>query len=295
MGPALRRAFLRHVRVRDLGAQFRPRRAGARPARHQAALLHRAPRTLAVCFNLAGVACGRWRRHQHRSGGAAPLHEPARRRAGAADHPQGREKAAGGDDLHHRARRPSPRGDLLAARGRPASARSRPDRSGLAGSDPLHLRPCGRAAARRRRSGRRAAVGRARQLDHRRFARRTGPERFTDLLRRVRDRRRGQGRRILLFRSDRAALCHPARTHCRRHLAGHRRAAGHHRGNVRADDEPRRRRLLSAVAAGRQAREGRAKRPGRRRDFRRLSLVSGADAVQRSGRRLRAGLFRPRP
>ena len=54
----------------------------------------------------------------------------------------------------------------------PRSRRSRHDGSGLAGRDPVHLRPGGRAAARRRRSGRRAAVGRARQLDHRRFARR---------------------------------------------------------------------------------------------------------------------------
>ena len=133
---------------------------------------------------------------------------------------KGREKAAGGDDLHHRARRPPPRGNLLAARGRPARARSRHDRSGLAGSDPVQLRPCGRAAARRRRSGRGVAVGRARQLDHRRFARRSGPERFTHVLRRFRDRRRGQRRRVSLFRSDRAALRHPARAHCRRTLRG---------------------------------------------------------------------------
>ena len=190
MGPALRRALLRHVRVRDLGAQFRPRRAGARPARHQAALLHRAPRALPICLDLAGAARRRRRRYQHRSGGVAPLHEPARRRAGAADHTQGREKAAGGDDLHHRARRPPPRGNLLAARSRPASARPRHDRNGLAGSDPVQLRPGGRAAARRRRSGRGVAVGRARQLADRRFARGAGPERPADLLGRLRDHRR---------------------------------------------------------------------------------------------------------
>ena len=44
-----------------------------------------------------------------------------------------------------------------------------------------------------------------------------------------------------------------------------------------------------------QARQGRAKRAGRRRDFRRLPLVSEADALERSDLGLCAGLFRPRP
>ena len=57
--------------------------------------------------------------------------------------------------------------------------------------------------------------------------------------------------------------------------------ARHGRGDVGADDEPRRHRLLSAVAGGFEIRQGRAERAGRRRDFRRLPLVSGADALER--------------
>ena len=53
-------------------------------------------------------------------------------------------------------------------------------------------------------------------------------------------------------------------------------------------------RLLSAVAGGRQARQGRAERPGRRRDLRRLSLVSADAGEPRPGLRLCPRLLRPR-
>ncbi len=43
-----------------------------------------------------------------------------------------------------------------------------------------------------------------------------------------------------------------------------------------------------------EIRQGRAERAGRRRDFRRLSLVSGADALERRDRGLCPGLFRSR-
>ena len=49
-----------------------------------------------------------------------------------------------------------------------------------------------------------------------------------------------------------------------------------HRGDERADGQPRRRRLLPAVAGGGEARQGRAVGPGRRRGLRRLPLVPAA-------------------
>ncbi len=70
VGGALRRALPRHVRVRDLGARQRPRRAGARPSRHQAALSRRDTERAALRLDAAGAAGGRRRRHRHRSGGA---------------------------------------------------------------------------------------------------------------------------------------------------------------------------------------------------------------------------------
>src|SRR4029077_15543051 len=54
---------------------------------------------------------------------------------------------------------------------------------------------------------------------------------------------------------DTSPRIHAPRSHRRHHLAGDRRVAGDDRGDVRANDEPRRDRLLSAVAASRQARE----------------------------------------
>ncbi len=72
-------------------------------------------------------------------------------------------------------------------------------------------------------------------------------------------------------------------------------AAWNGRRHVGADDEPRCRRLLHAVPGSFEIREGGAERAGRRRDFRWLSLVSGAAALERSGGGLCAGLFRPRP
>ena len=59
--------------------------------------------------------------------------------------------------------------------------------------------------------------------------------------------------------------------------------------------EPRCHRLLSPVGRGLQAHQGRAKRSGCGRGLRRVSLVSAHDARERSGRRVCARLFRPRP
>ena len=72
-------------------------------------------------------------------------------------------------------------------------------------------------------------------------------------------------------------------------------AAGHHRRDVRADGVLRQRRLLSAEQGSFQACEGGAIGAGRRRGVRRLSLVSPAAAVGRSGGGLLAGLPRSRP
>ena len=68
-----RAAPQRHVRLRDLGARFRSRAAGARSARNQAALLRGTWRRLALRLDPAGPA-RRWRcRHLDRSAGAQSL------------------------------------------------------------------------------------------------------------------------------------------------------------------------------------------------------------------------------
>jgi hypothetical protein len=141
----------------------------ARPARYQAAW--RPGRFRLAWF--AGVACGA-------AGGATPARSAAQN-----SYMSRRQKAAatillaavfaGGDDRHHRARC-GRREENPRVRGRPAIVRWPFDRSGLAGSDPNNVPQGGRAAARRRRSGRRAAVGRARLLADRRSARGAGPE-----------------------------------------------------------------------------------------------------------------------
>ena len=104
LGRGLRRAFPRHVRLRDLGARHGPRHAGPRPARHQAALLRRDAGRVPLRLDPAGAAGRRRHRHRDRSGRAPPLHDVPRRRAGAAHDPQGRAQAAAGDGDDHRSR-----------------------------------------------------------------------------------------------------------------------------------------------------------------------------------------------
>jgi uncharacterized circularly permuted ATP-grasp superfamily protein len=65
-------------------------------------------------------------------------------------------------------------------------------------------------------------------------------------------------------------------------------------GGERADGQPRRRRLLSALRRGLQTRQGRPIRPGRRRGLRRLRLVPAAGERRRHRpRSLRGPLLRP--
>ena len=92
VGRGLRRAPARHVRV----CHLEPRDAvpGARPPRHQAAVLQRKPRLLPLRLDPAGAAGGGRGRHRHRCGGAASPVHPACGGAGAAHdfqrHPQAR-------------------------------------------------------------------------------------------------------------------------------------------------------------------------------------------------------------
>ena len=59
LGRRVRRPALRHVRLRDLGARQRPRRPGARPPRHQAALPRGdADGSAALRLDAAGAAGG---------------------------------------------------------------------------------------------------------------------------------------------------------------------------------------------------------------------------------------------
>ena len=167
-------------------------------------------------------------------------------------------------------------------------------RNGVARARPGGDEDGGRAAARRRRAGRGSAVGRSRQFAGGGAVGRVRPTGPQDILRRLRKRRRSAGRRVRVFRLDRRAVRHRPSPHSHRWFAGARRAAAGDRGDVGADDEPRRDRLLPAVRGSLPLRQGGAERPGRRRNLRRLSLVSAHDAGQRRGGRICPGLFRPR-
>ena len=94
LGRGLRAALQGHVRLCAVGARQRPRRAGARPSRHQAALLRRRPRLPPLRLDPAGAARGRRHRHLARSGRRCIISSLPRRGAGAAHHPEWREEAS---------------------------------------------------------------------------------------------------------------------------------------------------------------------------------------------------------
>jgi hypothetical protein len=245
LGRGLRRALPRHVRLRDPRARQRPAGAGARPARHQAAVLRRAAGGCASP-RPAGAARRRRRRHRHRPGGPAPLHELPRRGAGAAHHPERRAQAAAGDGddvIEPTARRPPSTGSSPSAAPRRGCA-------SRTGSERCILASCARrsSAAGRRRAGRRAAVRRARfEPDRRRcwpsrasaglntfsvgfetVGGEVGDEfQYSDI---IAERFGTEHHKIFV---DSASRC------CR--------AAQLHARHVRADGQPRRHRLLSAV------------------------------------------------
>ena len=200
VGSALRRAFQRHVCLRDLGAQFRPRGAGARPARHQAALL--LPKLP------AGFASPRHCRRLLAAGGVDTTIDPAA--------------------LHHymswHAVVPPPMTIIKGVRKlAPATiCIIEPDGKrreetfwqlevgpqaadrGMTEADwrdavRAHARQIGRAPPHRRRAGRRSAVRRARQFASGGAARRAGTERAENIFRRLRESRRRRRRRISLF------------------------------------------------------------------------------------------------
>ena len=234
-----------------------------------------------------------------RSGGAASLHDVPRRGAGAAHHSQGRAQAAARHDPDASsrtagvARRPigtlsvgTRREDraLTMADWRDARARraSRPRSS--AGASPTCRSACCSPAGSTARWSSRCWRKPATPSDLKTFSIGfdsvgdvAGDEfRYSDLIARR-------------FGTD----------HHRIRIDGGARARRRCRAPIAAMSEP----MVSHDAVGfyllseevSQAREGRAERPGRRRDLRRLPLVSADDAHQRRGRRICPRLFRPRP
>ena len=298
LGRQLRRAPHGHVRLLPRRARHR---AGWCSARDRLGIkplyLAEVGGQAAVRLDAAGPAGRGRRRHVDRPGRAAPVPDVPLGGARAPHDPAGGAEAAARHAAGRRARRTPARVHLLAHRLRPPPRARGLVGPGLGGRDP------GRPAHRRRpahggrRAGRVPAVGRPRLEPHRRAAGRGRRARPAHLQHRVRVARRHRGRRVPLLRRDRRAVRHrpPPHPHQQRSPAAG--AGRRHRGDERADGQPRRRRLLPAVAGGGEAREGRAVGPGRRRGLRRLPLVP-ADARARcgSGRGRRSpigGVLRP--
>ena len=148
-----------------------------------------------------------------------------------------------------------------------------------------------------RRAHRRAAVGRPRFQPAGGAAGAGGADGATNLQHRVRGGRRPVRRRVRLLRPGRQEVRDQPPADPDRQRAPADRSRRRADGDERTDDQPRRGRLLPAVARGRPARQGRAVRPGRRRDLRRLRLVPAAGrraAGERAGR-VRGRLLRSRP
>jgi len=250
VGAGLRGALPRHVRLRDPRARHRPRRAGARPLRHQAAVLRRERGAPALRLHGAGAARGGRGGHVDRPGGAPPLHVLARGRPAAAHHPDGRAQAAPRHDPHRRARRADGGPRLLDQPLRPHGRGRAPADGGVEGHGAGRAAHRGAPAHGGRRAGRRAAVRRRGQLADRRPARRGGAGGPRHLLHRVRGGERRDGGRVRLFRPYRAALRHrpPQDLHPLVGDAGH--PAARHRRDDRAYGELRRDRVLPAVAGG---------------------------------------------
>ena len=276
-GPACVEQFMGMFAFAIVERGTRPADPGPRPAGHQAAVPGPDRRPAAVRLDAAGAAGRRWHRHLDRPHRAGPLHELPLGRAGAADDPQRRPQAAAG----HRAHRSSPTarsattstGDPEFTRDADRADWSRAGLAGRAARQPAHR---GQAPDGRRRAGRGAAVRRHR-LEHRRRAagrgRADGPD---DVQHRLRRRRRGVRRRVRVLRPGRQALRHRPPPDQDRQLAA---AAGHrrrHRGDERADGQPRLRRVLPAQRGRLAGGQGRPVRPGRRRGARRLRLVPAA-------------------
>ncbi len=267
---------------------------GARPLRHQAALPGRDGGHAALCLDAAGAGPGERRRHLDRPGGAAPLHELARRRAGAAHDPQRRAQAAGGDDPHLPAGRHLSRHDLLGAelRAQPGGRVAAAWTNGPRWCWTACARPCAGAWWPTCRSACCSPGGVDSSLIVGLLAEER-PVRPRHLLDRLRGGAWRERRRVPVFRPDRRALRHrpPQDLHP---LGGDaREPAGGDRGDVRADGQLRQHRLLPAQPRGGEDDQGGAVRTGRRRGLRRLSLVPAARGVERCGRRLCRRVLRP--
>ena len=283
------RASARHVRLRRARARQRPADAGARPFRHQAAVPRADRRRAALRVDAAGAARRRRHRHRDRRRGAESLHVVACGGAGAA----------------------APSCAACASSRRPASCRSTP--TARAGQprlvDARSRRGCGDSPRCRPASARRWSSAALRLAVERRMVAdvpvgvllsggvdsslivgllaETGPAQSADLLDRLRRGRWRSRRRIPLLRPGRRTLRHrpPPDPHPDRRADG--RAARHDRRDARADGQLRQRRVLPAVARGREADQGGAERPGRRRGLRRLPLVSEAGRRRRRPMRRR--------
>ena len=257
--------------------------AGARPARHQAAV-SRARRQARLRFasTLPALLAGGGVDTAIDPIGAASLHDLPRGGAGAADDPERRAQAAARDaaDASSRMDRARERvywdRPLRAARRRCASLVEVDGASACSQA----LR---RAVERRMVADVPVGVLLSGGLDSSLIvgllaeAGQTGLQTFSIGFEAVG--RRG-GRRIPLFRPDRAALRHRPPQDLRRLAAGRcwQRCRTAIARDGRADGQPRRVGFYLLSQEVREARQGGAERAGRRRDLRRLSLVSAADA-----------------
>ena len=278
-------------------ARHRPRRSWPATGSASSRCTWPSARAAAVRLHAARAARRRRRRHLDRPGRAAPLPDLPRRRPAR----RARSSPASASCRPRRCGSSSPTGAAgSATTGRPEFTRApRPrglDRAGLGGRGPRRAPDRRRARLGRRRAGRRAALRRPRLQPHRRPA--------------------GRGRVSAAWRPSASASSPPA---ARRATSSSTPTSSprefgtdHHqirvaadrmlpalprrdRRDERADGQPRRRRLLPAVRGGRQARQGRAVRPGRRRGVRAATTGTRRCAAPGDDRRrhVRQGLLRP--